>query len=337
MAPASVRSACRDFWLDPPQVPDKLRGPVRVAGQLGWLAKAFVYASLGGLLCRGAASDDVQHESPQAVFLLVGSFPIGKVWLSALALGVAIYATWRLVEGVLGQGYSSSASTFSNLFRFRVSPLTSGAVYIAYLVFLCKVLFQVDSSASGNDQQEGIPSPAMCFLLGTAFLAATIAQLVQTFRHEAQFCQELDPAMTAQHPRLTFFVKALGRVGFAGRAVLFMLISVLYWKAVAGSLSREDYESTGSNMARALRTLHGSAAGRGFLFVLGVALLLYGIFALANVRMRSFPTVATRRRPLQLVVDANALENGERTPLHAAVAVRDVSPPQLQPPRQAAA
>lgn len=339
----AVASGCGTFWLRPPQVPKAAHGCVRALGRLGWLSKAFVYACLGGLLCRGAVSDDVKRESPQAVFVLVGSFPVGNVWLSALALGVAVYALWRFVEGLLGQGYSPDASAASNIFRYRVSPLTSGGVYVAYLVFLCEVLLDVDDGdGEKGDQSETIPSPGLCALLAVAFLAATLSQLVQTLRPHAQFCQELDPAVVAAHPSAAAVVKVMGRVGFAGRATLFMLVSVLFWKALSGTLSDDESASTGSNMARALRSLHGSGAGRAFLFVLGIALLDYAMFATANVWMRSFPTVAVRSRRASGVSasgGAGGGVTGEMTPLRggggaaaAAAAASPTAPQYTAPP-----
>lgn len=39
-----------------------------------------------------------------------------------------------------GQGYDATFSSKKNFFKYRVSPFVSGAVYVTYLVFICKMV-----------------------------------------------------------------------------------------------------------------------------------------------------------------------------------------------------
>ena len=42
---------------------------------------------------------------------------------------------WRFWEGITRQGAHEAYSKFKNFFSFRLSPLVSGVVYLAYLAF----------------------------------------------------------------------------------------------------------------------------------------------------------------------------------------------------------
>jgi hypothetical protein len=213
-------------------------------------------------------------ESPQAVFLLVGSFPIAQAWLVAMGCGVLLYCLWRLSEGVTGQGWRSTARLASNVFRYRVSPLVSGAVYLSYAVYVFELMDRAVSGGDGDgggdtpsdngDEEQSMPTVALAFLLAVAFLAAFLSQLVQAVRPLSQFVQELDPGKLRGHPHLRPALIWVGRAGFCGRAIVFMLVSVLMWKVVAGTLSSDEESRRGSIMTRALLVLHQSTAGRVF-------------------------------------------------------------------------
>ena len=79
----------------------------------------------------------------------------------------------------------------------------------------------------------------------------------------------------------------MGRMGFLGRAALFAALSALFWayvfwpKSVSGS---------GSTISNALDLFTGSTAGRAVLGVIGVLLIIYGLFAALNSYYKRFDT-----------------------------------------------
>lgn len=259
-------------------------------GRLGFATKALVYGVLGGLLMRSAVSGVQDDASPQGVFVLVAGLPVGDALLATITAGVLAYAGWRVCEGLLGVGSSSRLSAAGNAFRFRVSPLVSAAVYIGYAAFVIKLLLRQDPGAGPQPLDL---HPAAAFFLAAAFLAAFVSQAVHVVT--GQFLQELKPVVLAD-ARVRRTASAVGRIGFAARAVVFMLVSVLFWKVLTGTLGDDDDDDDDGKrsgeqiVSRALNVLLGNAAGRVWLFITGAGLLVYAAFAFWCVAIRAFPT-----------------------------------------------
>ena len=99
-----------------------------------------------------------------------------------------------------------------------------------------------------------------------------------------------------KHIRYPIF--ATGHLGFAGRGAAFLSLAVLFLKdASSGDESNAPHEA--SMVANALSQLNSSGL-RALLFIVGVLLVVYGLFAvLSALYARVYPTPApTRRIPM---------------------------------------
>jgi hypothetical protein len=292
---ASAKQKLKAWIGAAPHIPPAQRRFVAILGQVGFAVKSLVYGILGGLICSSAVSNRIVDESPQGVFVLVAGFPVSNVWMSILAVGVGVYAFWRFSEGVLGQGSSPDLTAFTNCFRFRVSPIVSGTVYVIYCVYIIGLMFYGGQTKASPGSQ--LLNPALSAIVAIAFLLGFIAQMVHTVR--GQFLDELKDSVFNNKP-LFYAMNLIGRIGFLGRGLLFMLVSVLFWKQLSGTLDSDD-DPDRPSITRALATLHGNKAGRAFLFVVGFSLLVYALFAAMCVVFREFPTRTPtgRRHPNQ--------------------------------------
>jgi hypothetical protein len=128
-------------------------------------------------------------------------------------------------EGGLGQGSDATRSAPSNFFRYRLSPIVSGAVYVAYLSYIGEVL-----SDSQEERQKAAQSSSNCFptcwgsgdvwhrmmvgVAGCAFIIAFITQVQNGFSnrwhrdlmiHHCTFVEK-------------YVILVLGHLGFLSRA-----------------------------------------------------------------------------------------------------------------------
>jgi hypothetical protein len=217
------------------------------------------------------------------------------VWLVATLLGLLCYVCWRFWEGFSGQGAAPRVSAARNFFKYRLSPLVSGAVYVAYSVYvaallLAPLLHDETRSAGSCFPSCWRESPAgfvALALLVLAFAIGAVTQLVPAV--SASFAQEMDGAKLARLPALvrTLFLWA-GRIGFFARGALFAFVSVYFARIVFGADVGADPQQ--STVARALNEQRGVVPGRVVLFTVGGGLFVYAVFALANVVLRAFPT-----------------------------------------------
>jgi hypothetical protein len=265
-------------------------------GRVGFFAKACVYAGIGVLACASAVSAP-QNESPQGVFLLIGSQRgvWGQILLAVMFLGLGCYICWRFWEGLSGQGSAPHVSAARNFFKYRLSPLVSGAVYVAYAAYVAALLIAPLVHRGATHGASCFPScwresTAGSLALSLAVLAFAIGAITQLLPAiDASFEQEMDRAKLA---RLPAFVRSLvlwaGRVGFFSRAALFALVSFYFARIVVGADVAADPKQ--NTVAQALNEQRVDPPG--LLFAVGVGLVVYGVFALANVFLRAFPTPA---------------------------------------------
>ena len=80
--------------------------------RLGYVAKGVVYLVIGFLaLCEALGGG--KTADPGGAMKIIGSQPFGGVMLALLAVGLACYALWKLVQGVLDADGKASVPTAS--------------------------------------------------------------------------------------------------------------------------------------------------------------------------------------------------------------------------------
>lgn len=90
---------------------------------------------------------------------------------------------------------------------------------------------------------------------------------------------------------------ATGHLGFAGRGAAFLALAILFFKDVANADNSAPHDY--SMVANALLQLQSNRGLRAVLMIIGILLVIYGLFAVLSSWARQFPTHApTRQRAL---------------------------------------
>lgn len=268
---------------------------VRLA-RLGYAAKGVVYLLVGGIAVRAALGRGSTTDS-QGAMAFVRDQPFGKAVLALVALGLAGYALWRLVQGLLdpeGQGNDPKG------LATRAFMLASAAIHGALLVAALRLL---TGGGGGGDGTESLIARLMAQPLGrwlvaavgVAVIAAGVQQLWTAFGERYRRRVRLD----LLDPEVARWVGPVARLGLTSRAVVFFLIGgffvVAAWRANA-----EEAQDVGE----ALSTLQRQPAGSALLLAVALGLAAYGLFELVKARYReialprSQPSTA-RRSPLR--------------------------------------
>lgn len=199
---------------------------------------------------------------------------------------------FRMWEAITGQGSDASFGKKKNFFRYRLSPFVSGCVYTAYAYYIFQMLFQTAEEQQFAASSQEFPASwtkttlgsAGVGIIGIAFLIAFFTQIINAI--SGNFIRDLKTSEPGARKWEAFLVHTLGRIGFAGRAMLFGTMSGFFWDSLANR-----NESGDKNMvAAAVGKLSTSGGGRFFMGLLGVCLVIYAVFALLNVYYKYFPT-----------------------------------------------
>lgn len=241
----------------------------------GLVARGVVYGVIGILSIGLAAGVGGKTTSQTGAMKTIAHQPFGTVVLIALAIGLAGYAIWRLLEGASGWQADEKAST-----GHRVSAVASG---IGYAV-LCGVAIEVltgSSPSSGGAHKAtagvlGWPGgPVYVAIVGVVLLAAGVYQGYKGIARK--FLDDSQTGRMTRETRRAF--TALGVAGYCARAVTFILIGYGLIKAAV------DYSPKSAvGLDGALQKLVHAPDGPLLLGIVAAGFIAFALFSIADAR-----------------------------------------------------
>lgn len=276
---AHHRRSARRFTADHPGVV--------AAGRAGWCAKGVVYAVAGGLILAvaaeasgWAATDAADNEaSPTGAISTVADSAGGTFLLILLAIGMLLYAGWRVVSAALPGDTDASA------LAHRLGYVVSAIMYTTFAITAVALARNANADEDGNQRVTDLSASVMEHTAGRLVigLVAVIIMCVGAYRiskgARMDVSDELNfRGMSADRVRWT---KRLGAVGEAGRGIGIGLVGFFMLRS---AIAYNAEEATG--LDGALRRLALESWGQLVVAVVGVGFLAYGVFCLATFTHR---------------------------------------------------
>jgi hypothetical protein len=252
--------------------------------QFEWLARAglvargVIYAIIGVLAIKLALGDGGKTTNQQGALETIAKQPFGKALLILMAIGLAGYATWRLVRAVLGHGPEASDDT-----KERLDGLASGIGYALLCVTAVSILIGSGSGGSGGpDKATGgvLDWPGGQILVGLAGLIIVGVGLEQGYKGISK--KFLEDSKTEQmSERVERFVTALGSFGHLARMVVFCLIGYFLIRAAI------DYDADKAlGLDGALTKLAHASYGPVLLGIVAAGLIGFAAYSVVDARYR---------------------------------------------------
>ncbi|KAF8067408.1 hypothetical protein HT031_002456 [Scenedesmus sp. PABB004] len=290
-----------------------------LVGRVGWCGKSVVYAMIGGLTCESAAqargppaagAPCQVAASPQGAFVLLGTTPGGAGAVLLLVMVAAMRGT-----------HDAPAKGEAWPVPWRHSRLGRAGLALLGLAFLIATAIQLQgvfSCAWRRDYRcartRAAATPAWHPAAHVTPRACSQLPQLAGRPAKARRRRRAPPprARSDDLPRpFMRFVFGAGHAGFAGRGGAFLALAVLFLKDATGA----DAPHATSMVANALLQLRGSAPLRGVLMVLGLLLVVYGLFASLSAHARVIPTPPpSRRTPAPAAAVAAAPRGGGGAP-----------------------
>lgn len=229
----------------------------------GYAARAAVYLMLGYL---GLATSRVEGTS--TVMDDLKALPGGEIVLALTAAGLFGYAVFRIYGAARDlDGDGTGAKGIAR----RIGLVASGVAHLA-LGYLAVGLLSGDGGGetgggAAADMAREAPGGALILLVAAAGLAA--AAIEQAVKAATGAFMEL---LVHNTPPMA---EAIGRIGYAARAVVF---AILAWQAARAGLGDNDGDVSFEGALGALR-----ATGWGYSVVVA-GLLAFGVFSLIMAR-----------------------------------------------------
>lgn len=246
----------------------------------GFVARGLIYLIIGVLAIKLAAGAGGEATNQQGALKTIAQQPFGKVLLILVAVGLAGYALWRIVHGLLGHGPEDSDSSSE-----RVAAFASGIVYAGLCAVAVEILLGSGSSSgsSGNTSKTtaGVLGwPGGTWLVGVGGAVLIGVGLYQGYRGISK--DFLKDSKTEQMSRrVRRWIERIGSVGHLARMVILALVGVFLIKAAI------DYNPNQAvGLDGALAKLAHNSYGPLLLGVVAAGLIAFGVYSLTDVRYR---------------------------------------------------
>lgn len=252
-------------------------------GRVGWLAKGVVYLLAGGLALhvvnRSFGWTKVMagstEASPTGAIKEVAQSQSGPLLLIALAVGMFLYAAWRLATAIL------PGSTDAEGLVTRVGYCISAIIYTTFGFTALSLARSRAAKADGNETvtdmtRQVLQEPTGRWLIGFAgavVIATGVYRISKGLRSDVT-CDIDMSGMSRVRSELT---RRLGAVGEIGRGIAMGLIGFFLIRA---AVTFRAAEATG--LDGALRRLALETWGVFVVAAVGIGLIAYGLFCLAT-------------------------------------------------------
>jgi len=260
-------------------MPQIRSNPVEILARLGYGARGIVHGLVGGFALLAAIGSGGQTSGSRSALQTLLSQPFGKVWLSLIALGLFGFCAWRVVEAITDADRRGSDMKG---WAVRAAHLVSGAIYAGLAISALSLV--LGNGSSGGDDQAArdwtawlMGKPFGVWLVGGAGVAVAAAGLGFAWK-----AWKGDVAARLSLPAdKRDWIVSLGRMGFAARGVVFVIIGGFL---VLAALHHSSSEVQG--LGGALRSLQQQPYGWVLLALTAIGLFAFGIFGLVQARYR---------------------------------------------------
>jgi hypothetical protein len=259
------------------------------AGRAGWFAKGVVYLIAGFLALsvalRASGWSDTtsttgsQEASPTGAIKTVAGSPGGTALLWLLAIGMFLYAAWRIVSALLPGGTDAKA------WVRRVGYVVSAVVYATFAISAIALARHSSKDENGNQKVTDISASIMTHTAGRLVIGAVGAIIIATGLYRVfkgitmDVNDELD--LSGMSPARIRWTQRVAAIGEVGRGIGIGLVGFFLVRA---AVTFDANEATG--LDGALRRLATETWGLVVVFVVGIGFVAYGIFCLATFTHR---------------------------------------------------
>ena len=250
--------------------------------RFGYAAKGVVYVLVGSLAALGAFRGGEGPTDSRGALTQVVRQPYGRVMLSVVAVGLAGYALWRIVQAL--RDTEDKGTEWKGL-AIRFGYACIGVVY-AGLGYSAVRLILGHGAGKSSDQSSKewtavfFTLPLGRLLVGLAGLCVIGFGLYQCYKaFTAKFRKKWKRHEMSERER-SLAIRA-GQVGLVSRGVVFGIIGAFLIQAALRARAEEARGISG-----ALRAIEGQPYGPYVLAAVALGLVAYGLYMFVEARYR---------------------------------------------------
>jgi len=250
--------------------------------RFGLAARGVLYIVLGVLAIQIAFGDRGEQANQRGALQEVADQPFGSVLIWLIAVGMVGYSLWRLLTALLGARSDPSATEGKD----RLKALAEGIGYGSIAALALRIALSDGSSSGGGgggaqkNTATVLSWPGGQLLVGAAGLLVIGVGVYFVWEGwRSKFTDELK--LYEVGPTARKVVVQLGRFGRIARGIAFALIGGFL---VAAAVTYDPDKAKG--LDGALKSLAGEPYGVALLILVGIGLVAFGCYGLAESKLR---------------------------------------------------
>lgn len=258
---------------------------IRWLARFGYAAKGIVYVIIGGIAANAAVQSVGSPTGSEGALAAILRQPLGRILLGAVAVGLAGYALWKLVEAVFDpEGAESDWKRIAKRIGFAISA----AIHVGLAYEAARMVMRGSSGgggAGGQSDAEHWTAVVMQQPMGVWAIGAVGAGIIAFGLYELykgftdDIAKRLNIAgMDADRRK---WVVRMGRAGLIARGIVFGIIG---WFLIQAAMQHQSEEA--KDLREALKTLQEQPYGQWLLGLVALGLIGYGVWELAKARYR---------------------------------------------------
>lgn len=251
---------------------------VRRLGRFGYISKGVVYVVVAILALRAALSRGRPGGSEEALGTVVEQ-PFGRAALGAVAVGLAGYVIWRLVQVIRDPGrHRDRASGIALRIGYGISALIHAALAVEAARLLLGASRTAGATSSGGDASAVhwtaivLEQSAGRWVIAAVGAGTIVFGLYELYRAATADFVERYHLLALPLEARTTFVRS-GRLGLGARGIVLGVIGLFLIRA---AVQFDPTEARG--LGGALQALRAQPYGPYLLGSIAAGLLAYGVF-----------------------------------------------------------
>jgi Domain of Unknown Function (DUF1206) len=256
-------------------------------GRIGWLTKGIIYVLAGGLALLivtrsfgwSDASTGNTEASPTGAIKSVAHSAGGPVLLVLLAIGLFLYAAWRIATAVM-PGSMDAESTAT-----RIGYLVSAFIYAGFGLTAVALARSPQANPNGNTKVTSVTGRLMehtggrwlIGIAGAVTIGAGLYRIVKGMKQDVT--KDVDTSgMSAERVR---WIRRLGAAGEVGRGIAIGIVGFFLLRA---AFTVDANQATG--LDGALRRFASNPWGVLLVALVGIGFVAYGLYCLGTFTRR---------------------------------------------------
>jgi len=254
-------------------------------GRVGYATKGIVYGTIAAVALYSAALGGTSASAQNAsLFSVLAGGWFGIFVLVALMVGMLCYSTWRIFEGAFLLRVRRDAPRLRRIVSGRVVPFASATFYVIYALSLVLIIIDAGGTTGiSTSLASSVGGQVILILGGIILFSVAVEQVIGVCRRKFERDMNRKALESNKHVRRAVFW--CGSIGICGRACLFGLLGVLFFRLAFDASLRSGATS---GFSEAIGQFQSSIYGIVILVIVALGLLVFMLFCFLQVRYKEF-------------------------------------------------